>query len=118
MDVDEDVIPLIAFGLAGGIGNTGAVCGAVSGGAMVIALRLGRATNMEEALARLDLVGEFRRRFEKEMKTISCRELTGLDLSTPEARAELMDSDVARKACFPAVGAAYRIALELLSENE
>ena len=31
VDIDETVIPGIAYVFAGGIGNTGAVCGAVAG---------------------------------------------------------------------------------------
>ena len=117
IEMDEDVIPPIAFGFAGGIGNTGAVCGAVAGATMAITLKLGRGEDMGEMLQRLGVVQEFRRRFEEEMKTISCRELTGLDLTTVEAQAELMNSDVAQNVCFPAVAAAYRIAVEMLREE-
>ena len=117
IEFDEAVIPGIAFGFAGGIGNTGAVCGAVAGAAMAIALKLGRAEDMGQALERLGVTQELRRRFEEEMKTISCRELTGLDLTTVEAQAELMNSDVAQNVCFPAVAAAYRIAVEMLREE-
>jgi hypothetical protein len=52
------------------------------------------------------------------MKHIDCRELTGLDLTTTEAREQLMNSDVAQKVCFPAVATAYRLVLELLSEED
>lgn len=34
IEIDNDVIRRIAFGFAGGIGNTGAVCGAVVGAEM------------------------------------------------------------------------------------
>ncbi|MGD2206145.1 MAG: C-GCAxxG-C-C family protein, partial [Anaerolineae bacterium] len=82
--MENDVIPQIAFGFAGGIGNTGAVCGAVVGAVMAIGLKLSRGDTMEESLHRLAVPREFRRRFEAEMGTISCRELTGADLSTEE----------------------------------
>jgi C_GCAxxG_C_C family probable redox protein len=118
MEIDNDAIPGIAFGFAGGMGNTGSVCGAVVGGVMAISLRQGRAETMEDSLKNLELVGEFRRRFEAEMKHIDCRELTGLDLTTTEAREQLMNSDVAQKVCFPAVATAYRLVLELLSEED
>lgn len=118
IEFDEAVIPGIAFGFAGGIGNTGAVCGAVAGATMAIALKLGRAEDMGQALERLGVTQEFRRRFEEEMKTISCRELTGLDLTKLEAQEMLMNSDVTQTACFPAVAAAYRITLDLLSDSE
>ncbi len=117
IETDNDVIPRIAFGFAGGIGNTGAVCGAVAGAVMAISLKQGRAESMEDALAKLDVPQEFRRRFEAEMGKLTCRELTGADLSTAESRMKYMDSDIPQTVCFPAVGAAYRIVVEMLNET-
>jgi C_GCAxxG_C_C family probable redox protein len=117
IEIEEDVIRRIAFGFAGGLGNTGAVCGAVCGAVMAIGLKRGRANNMEEALCELAVVREFRRRFEAEMNTISCRELTGVDLTTEEGLEQLMNSDIPQTVCFPAVGAAYRLVVDLLKES-
>ncbi len=117
IETDNDIIPHIAFGFAGGIGNTGAVCGAVVGAVMAIALKQGRADSMEEAMAMLDVPQELRRRFEAEMGELTCRGLTGADLSTTEARMTYMDSDIPQTVCFPAVGAAYRIVVDLLKET-
>jgi C_GCAxxG_C_C family probable redox protein len=117
METENDVIPRIAGAFAGGIGNTGAVCGAVIGAVMAIGLKQGRADTMEEALRNLAVAREFRRRFEAEMKTISCRELTGVDLSTDEGLKQLMSSDTPQTVCFPAVGAAYRLVVDLLKET-
>ena len=115
-EVDKDIIPRIAFGFAGGIGNSGSVCGAVAGAVMAIGLMTERGRTMEEALRTLGVVGEFRRRFESEMGTVNCSELTRADLSTPEGIEEYMRSDVPQKVCFPAVGLAYQLAMDLLSE--
>ncbi len=117
MTADNDVIPGIAFGFAGGLGNTGSVCGAVSGAAMAISLKSGRPASMEDALRVLGTVQEFRRRFEAEMETINCRELTGADLTTQEGLAKYMGSDTARSVCFQAVGTAYRLSVELLKDT-
>jgi C_GCAxxG_C_C family probable redox protein len=114
---ENDVIPRIAFGFAGGIGNTGADCGAVVGAVMAIGLKLGRADTMEESLRRLGVPRELRRRFEAEMGTISCRELTGADLSTKNGVEQYMSSDKPMTVCFPAVGAAYRLVVDLLKET-
>jgi C_GCAxxG_C_C family probable redox protein len=117
IEVDNKIIPRIAFGFAGGIGNTGAVCGAVAGAVMAISLKTERRQTMEDALRTLGLVQEFRRRFEAEMETISCRELTGLDLTTEEGIGQLMSSDIPQTVCFPAVSTAYRLAVDLLKES-
>lgn len=114
IETGNPAIPGIAFGFAGGIGNTGSVCGAVAGAVMAIGLKLGRAEKMEDALARLEVVKEFRRRFEAEWHDVDCRALTGADLTTPGNIEKYMQSDVPRKVCFPAVGAAYRLAVDLL----
>lgn len=116
IEIDEKTIPKIAFGFAGGIGNSGAVCGAVSGAVMAMSLERRKPDLLEESLTELDIVREFRRRFEAEMGCSSCRGLTGLDLSQKEGIEELMRSDIPQKVCYPAVGNAYQIAVDLLDE--
>jgi len=114
IEIDEKIIPQIAFYFAGGIGNSGSVCGAVIGAVMAIGLKKGRAGSMEEMLGNLAFAREFRRRFEEETGNIDCRELTGIDLTTQEGLSELMSSDAANTVCYPAVAAAYRIVVEML----
>ena len=84
---------------------------------MAIGLKKGRSENMEEMFANYALVQEFRRRFEAEMETIYCRELTGLDLTTQEGLAQLMTSVETMGVCFTAVGVAYKLAVNVLKEN-
>lgn len=121
IEMENNAIPRIAFGFAGGIGITGGVCGAVVGAVMAIGLKLGRGDTMEERLRRWAVSREFRRRFEVEMGTISCRELTGVDLAgvdlTTEGIEQFMSFDTAQTVCFPAVGAAYRLVVDLLQET-
>ena len=117
METENDAIPRIASAFAGGIGNTGSVCGSVIGAVMAIGLKQERDNTMEGMLRNLKVAQEFRRRFEAEKKTISCRELTGLDLSTEEGIRQLMSSDISQTVCFPAVSASYRIVVDLLKET-
>jgi C_GCAxxG_C_C family probable redox protein len=116
-EIEKDINPKIAFGFAGGIGNTGSICGAVAGAVMAIGLKKGAAETMEEGMRNLAVVQEFRRRFEAEMETINCRELTGMDLSTEQGVEQFMGSDIPMTVCFPAVSVAYRLAMEVLKEN-
>jgi C_GCAxxG_C_C family probable redox protein len=116
IEVDEKVIPRIAYAFAGGVGNTGAVCGAVAGAIMAIGLIKGRGETMEEMFGVLGLAAEFRKRFEAEKQTINCRELTGIDLTTPEGIEQLMNSDTPQTVCFPAVATAHRLVVDLLKE--
>lgn len=116
IDKESNINPQIASAFAGGIGNTGSVCGAVVGAVMAIGLKLGQQDTMEEELRKLKVARDFRNRFEMEAGSINCRELTGLDLTTDEGIKKLMNSETLQKICFPSVGAAYRIAVELLKE--
>lgn len=117
LETDPNTIPQIASAFAGGIGNTGAVCGAVVGAIMAIGLKQGRGKTLEEIFANLAVAKEFRVRFEAEMGTIECRELTGEDLTTDQGMENLMTSDIAQNVCFPAVSTAYRLVIELLQET-
>lgn len=114
----EGVDPAIAGCFAGGIGNTGSVCGAVAGAVMAIGLERGRPASEEAWLDHLGVAAEFRRRFEDEMGgDITCRALTGMDMSTPEGVERFVKSDVPQTVCFPAVGVAYRLAVDLLRKG-
>ncbi len=118
--IENELIPKIATCFGGGIGNTGSVCGAVIGAVMAIGVVRERPAGIEQWMATAAVAKEFRRRFEEEMGTISCRELTGIDWSTAETLGDvegLMSSEVAMNACFPAVAHAYRIISELLKEK-
>ena len=116
-EVDEDVIPGIAFGFAGGMGNSGTVCGALAGAVMAVSLLGGRPEEMDEAMAMLARSGELVRRFEAEMGATACSALTGADLTTEEGIAAYMASDTPAKVCFPAVARAYALTVELLEEE-
>jgi C_GCAxxG_C_C family probable redox protein len=118
IEFDDTIIPRIASGFAGGIGNTGAVCGAVIGGVMALGLLGEQGETMEDALRSLGRVADFRRRFETEMGSIHCRELTGADLTTEEGIRRYMESDTPQRVCFPAVAAAYRLVMEGVEEPE
>ena len=112
IEIENEIIPRIASCFGGGIGNTGAVCGAVA--VMAIGLKKERGDTMDEGLRELAVAREFRRRFEAEMETISCRELTGADLTTEEGLEQFMSSDIPLTVCFPAVGVAYRLVVDQL----
>ncbi len=115
--VDDTIVPRIGRLFAGGIGRTGSVCGAVVGGVMALGLLVEPGETMEEALDAMKVAEEFRRRFESEMGSIECRELTHLDLTTPEGMKAIMDPDMEQNVCLPAVAAAYRIVLDLVKER-
>jgi len=113
LGIECAAIPRIATPFGGGIGGRGEVCGAVIGAVMTIGLKHGREEPSQPNRHAYALAREFCRRFEEETGSLSCRELTGMDLSTPEGIKAYRRSDVPLRVCMPAVGAAFRLAMEL-----
>jgi C_GCAxxG_C_C family probable redox protein len=112
--VESRLVPRIATAFGGGIGRTGAVCGAVVGATMAIGLKHGRDEASQSRDRTYALAQEFRRCFEQEMGTISCRELTGVDLNTPEGLEHFRSSGGPQKVCQRARGVAFRAVMRLL----
>ncbi len=116
LGIEDELIPRIDSAFAGGIGGTGSVYGALTGAVMAIGLRHGRQKPTERDARAYALTQQLRRRFEAEMGHIECRELTGMDLSTLEGIKRFAKTDGPVKVCLPAVGAAYRLVMELLNQ--
>lgn len=117
-EIENDVIPHIAMCFGGGMGLTGATCGAFSGAVMALGLVNGPAGNPEEFVQAMLPVQELRCRFEEKMGTISCRELIMVDLTQPGVFEEYINSDVPEKICVPAVDTAYKLVMEILAEKK
>lgn len=72
---DEQAVSL-GSGFGGGIGDSGCVCGAISGAVMALGLFLGSGRKGAPSKKRLrKLVGEFHDRFRKASGSVCCREL-------------------------------------------
>ncbi len=88
LGLERDLAFKVACAFGGGMARMGKTCGAVTGAFMVIGLKYGR-TKVEDNDARektYELVKEFVRRFESLNNSIVCKELLGLDISTPDGR--------------------------------
>ena len=118
LGIESPLIPRMASAFGGGMGGLGSVCGAVSGAMIAIGLVHGRDESWQPRDQLYDLARTVYRGFQEEMGSTLCRELTGIDLSTPEGLQQLYSSDVPQRVCLPAIAAAYRLALELLREPQ
>ena len=115
LGIETELIPRIATPFGGGIARTGVfVCGSVAGAVMAIGLRHGREEPWQPRDNAYALAQEFCQRFEAEMGHLCCRDLTEVDLVTPEGRAAYYTSDVRQRVCLPGVGVAFRMVMELL----
>ena len=114
--VETDLVPNIALGLAGGVGLQGKTCGLVTGSAMVLGLVAGaKESEYEPRFKRVQkAVGIFVKGFEGEFDTTVCREICGLDLTTPEGMRELKTKVKAEK-CSKIVRTTARMLAESLA---
>ena len=83
----------ISSGFGGGL-FLGNVCGCVSGAVMALGLALGHDKPNETEISKelTEKVLEFQKRFAEENGSVVCRELLGIDISTPEGMAEVKAS--------------------------
>ena len=118
LGIESPAVPRVATPFGGGVGGSGSVCGAVVGAVMAIGLVHGRedpsqSRDQAYALARQVYCG-----FQEEMSSTICRELTGIDLTTPEGHKELLSSGVGMRVCLRAASTGYRLALAALREAQ
>jgi C_GCAxxG_C_C family probable redox protein len=102
---DESLAHRMGAGLGGGIGRKQYICGAVNAGAIVLSLVHGnqdRANTVQKETATA-IVREFIEEFENEFHTSQCRELVGLDTSTPEGRQQAAAAGISESVCVPCI---------------
>lgn len=107
----------VAQAFGGGIGKTGGLCGAVSGGLMTLGLQCAAlegsdaASKAKAAQMAQTLMNEFARRH----GTLLCRELTGCDLRAPEGMKRFQEIDAHHTLCPKFVRDAAEIVEEVLT---
>jgi len=113
--VDSDLIPNMATGVGAGFSVNGLTCGTISGAAMAIGLKYGRTDNLQSPQATWQRVDKFIQDFRRRWGAVTCRELTKLDIKTPEGLKEYCRS-VHDFACTERVKFAIQEAIELLKD--
>lgn len=114
--LEAEIALKLSCGFGGGMGRMGEVCGAVSGGILVLGLKLGRGEKdgrlqTDIAYAR---IREFMNRFSAKHGSCHCRELlAGCDLATPEGQAYFKDNECFNLICRPCVRDAVAIIEEI-----
>jgi len=92
----------IACGLGAGMARKGEVCGAVTGGILVLGLRHGRGEKDEKTAMELTYskTRELMDLFAARRGTVICRQLlNGCELTTEEGQRQFKDSDLLHKVC-------------------
>jgi C_GCAxxG_C_C family probable redox protein len=110
----NELIPKVATAFGGGMGRCGSVCGALTGGLMAIGIRYGTNEPSAEKRSRAyELAETFYRQFEKQNRSVMCRELIGLDLSDAKQRKKAQEEHVFETKCTVFVESAVKILVAL-----
>jgi C_GCAxxG_C_C family probable redox protein len=105
----------VSAGFAGGMRMAG-TCGAVTGAFMVLGLaKCGADCNVVEGRqAAYDAVVAFSKAFRERQGSLTCRELLGCDVSTPEGAAAAREAGLFSTKCVDFVRCAAELVEELL----
>jgi C_GCAxxG_C_C family probable redox protein len=101
LGLDPDTAKKVACGFGAGLSKTGTICGAVSGGVMVIGLKYGKTKAADEAATEKTraLVRQFIHEFTEKNGSVNCTELLGYNLNDPQAYAAAKDSGLFLSKC-------------------
>lgn len=96
--------------------RTGETCGAVTGGLMVIGLKHAKTRKDDDDGRELSyaLAQEFMDRFRERNNALLCRDLLGVDVSTPEGMKAVRERDLFRTVCPRFVKDAAELLEEML----
>jgi C_GCAxxG_C_C family probable redox protein len=118
LGVKKDLALKLASPFGSGIAYMQETCGAVSGALMAIGLKYGKGengTNDDKAKA-YDMSQHFMTEFKKKHQTVCCLELLdGINMSTPEGMARIMELDYFKVRCACYVKDAVAIAEKIVS---
>jgi C_GCAxxG_C_C family probable redox protein len=86
--IQDSVIPKLATGFGGGIGQKGSLCGALTGALMAIGMKMGRTDPKDRKTLQkvYDQCQQFWSQFEKEFGDINCLNIIGIHLDNEEER--------------------------------
>ncbi|MBU0969902.1 MAG: C-GCAxxG-C-C family protein [Proteobacteria bacterium] len=104
--LSEEMALKIACGLGAGMARKGEVCGAVTGGILVLGMRHGRGSKDDRSAQERTYAKtrELMDRFSEKHGTVICRNLlNGCELTTKEGQKYFMDNDLLNKVCVPCV---------------
>jgi C_GCAxxG_C_C family probable redox protein len=114
--LDRDVALRIAAGFGGGMGRMAKTCGAVTGAFMLIGLKYG-GMDVKDRQAKAktyEVVREFAGKFLESHGSLSCRELLGCDISTPEGSQSAKEKRLNSTICPNLVKSAAQILEEVI----
>jgi C_GCAxxG_C_C family probable redox protein len=117
---DKNTALKLATGFGGGMGRKEEVCGAVTGGIIVLGAKYGRGENDDRTATDLTYqkTRELMDRFAAKHGTFMCRQLLGgCELMTEAGQKQFKENDMLNKVCKPCVDSAVEILEEIMSHG-
>jgi len=112
LHIDRNLALKLACGFGAGMGRSQEVCGAVTGGIMVIGAKFGRGEKDDRKATELTYrkTRELMERFGKKHGVVICRQLVDeCDFSTEQGQKEFKEKDLIHKTCLPCVESVVEI---------
>lgn len=120
LNFEKDTALRISCGFGAGMGRKEEVCGAISGGIMVIGMIFGRGEDqnrslMEQTYSMTRLLMD---KFTERQGTFICRRLIGnCELTTPEGQNEFKEKDLLNKVCKECVRNVIEIIEDIIDKK-
>lgn len=116
LKIEEETALRIASGFGGGMGGMQETCGAVTGSFMVIGFLKGKFKDGDDEAKELtnELIKEFTHKFTDKYKSINCKKLIDVDLSTKEGKDKAVEEDVFAEKCTAFINYSVELLEEIL----
>ena len=109
----------IASPFGGGMGRSGGTCGAVTGALMALGIQYGFSEPDPKVKDQVYvLTREFMQRFQAKHGALACKDLIGLDLSTPDGSQKARELGVFKEKCSYFIIDAVEIAYDMLVKEK
>jgi len=115
LGIESDLIPRIGTGIGAGVSLNGMLCGSISGAVLTIGIMHGRNNPEEDPTKTWSMVDNFLDAFKERFRYTNCRELTGVNVKTPEGLKKYFES-IHDYACAERIKFSIEKTLEILKE--
>jgi C_GCAxxG_C_C family probable redox protein len=114
----EDAVKM-ASALGGGVGRNGHICGAVSGAALIIGMKLGTTdpANFQAKEKAYNKTNQLLEKFSAENKSVLCKELIPYDMKNPVELKKAREAGVFAKQCPLYVLSSAKILESIINET-
>ena len=112
LQLEKDMVLKLACGFGGGMGRKQEVCGAVTGGIIVLGAKYGRGEQDDRAAAELTYqkARDLMERFTRKHNAFLCRELLGgCVLLSEEGQKHFKENDLLNTVCIPCIQSVVEI---------